>query len=75
MDTFSDYLDEVSQRNDTSFVSILRELEQLKAQLNNLENAPQPAVQAASIEQRLRTLKLQELGTTEVYFGVGSSIR
>ena len=73
MDTFSDYLDDVSQRNDTSFVSILRELEQLKAQLNNLENAPQPAVQAASIEQRLRTLKLQELGTTEVYFGVGSS--
>ena len=73
MDTFSDYLDEVSQRNDTSFTSILRELEQLKAQLNNLEDAPQPAVRVASIEQRLRSLKLQELGTTEVYFGVGSS--
>ncbi len=73
MDTFSGYLDEVSQRNDTSFTSILRELEQLKTQLNNLETTSQPAAQAASIEQRLRTLKLQELGTTEVYFGVGSS--
>ncbi len=73
MDTFSDYLDEVSQRNDTTFTSILSELEQLRAQLDNLENAPQPAVRVASIEQRLRTLKLQELGSTEVYFGVGSS--
>ena len=73
MDTFSDYLDEVSQRSDTSFTSILRELEQLKSQLDNLEDAPRPAAQAASIEQRLRTLKLRELGTTEVYFGVGSS--
>lgn len=73
MDTFSGYLDEVQQKNDTSFTSILSELEQLKLQLNNLGNAPQPAVRAASIEQRLRTLKLQELGTTEVYFGVGSS--
>ncbi len=73
MDTFSGYLDEVSQRNDTSFTSILRELEQLKTQLNNLESAPRPAAQVASIEQRLRTLKLQELGTTEVYFGVGSA--
>lgn len=73
MDTFSGYLDEVSQRNDTSFTSILRELEQLKTQLNNLETTSQPAAQAASIEQRLRTLKLQELGTTEVYFGVGAS--
>ncbi len=73
MDTFSGYLDEVSQKNDTSFTSILNELEQLKAQLNNLEKAPQPAVQAASIERRLRTLKLRELETTEVYFGVGSS--
>lgn len=73
MDTFSGYLDEVSQKNDTSFTSILSELEQLKAQLNNLDNAPQPAAQVASIEQRLRTLKLQELENTEVYFGVGSS--
>ena len=73
MDTFSGYLDEVSQRNDTSFTSILRELEQLKTQLNNLETTSQPAAQATSIEQRLRTLKLQELGTTEVYFGVWSS--
>ncbi len=73
MDTFSGYLDKVSQRNDTSFTSILRELEQLKTQLNNLETNSQPAAQATSIEQRLRTLKLQELGTTEVYFGVWSS--
>ena len=73
MDTFSGYLDEVSQRNDTSFISILRELEQLKEQLDNLENTPRPAARAASIEQRLRTLKLRELGTTEVYFGVGSA--
>jgi outer membrane protein OmpA-like peptidoglycan-associated protein len=73
MDTFSGYLNEVSQKNDTSFTSILNEVKQLKAQLSNIQNAPQPTAQATSIEQRLRSLKLRELGTTEVFFSVGSS--
>ena len=73
MDTFSGYLNEVSQKNDTSFTSILNEVKQLKAQLNDLQNAPRPVAQAASIEQKLRLLKLQELGTTEVFFSIGSS--
>ncbi len=73
MDTFLNYLDEVGQKNDTSFARISDEVEQLKEQLSNLQNATQPAVRATSIDERLRSIKLQELGTTEVFFGVGSS--
>ena len=73
MDTFSDYLGQVNQKNDTSFASLLAEVKQLQQQLDNLQNASQPAVQAATIAQKLRTLKLRELGTTDVFFGYASA--
>lgn len=68
MDSFSQYLQSVSQKNDTSLVSVMQEVQALRRQLSNIQDNRQ----ATSIGQQLRTIELEELRSSEVYFDFAS---
>ena len=74
IDNFSDYLESVSQKNDTSLANVAQEVRRLRAQLDSMQNTrSRPSItQADSIGQQLRDLELQELRTSEVFFKTAS---